>query len=290
MQRIKPAWRNAFKVLVGIALLAILVAAVEPEELLATVRGAAALPLAGAFAAYVAMNLLEGWRTQIVFDAYRLGFGTALRITLVGTFLGNFTPGMVGADLYKVYFLHKREKGFARPIALLLLLRVLGMIAVFALAGLGLAAGQGWPAEALGRSALLAGLTERARATARELRDAVRQIRAGQLAALAVLSAGVALTRALSLYLLARSFTEDVLFWDVAAVVALSVVANAVPVTIGGLGLQEGAVAAGLVLYGVARPDAVAVSLLNRVFVWIISIPGAVSFLRSRPERRETRE
>ena len=283
----KPAVKNGLKIAVGVALLALLLSAVEPRELLATLKSADPLPLAGAFAAYLAMNLFEGWRTQIVFERYRLTFGTALRITLVGTFLGNFTPGMVGADLYKVYFLHRRERGFARPIALLLLLRVLGMICVFALAGLGLLAGHGWRTEPLARSVLAFGLMDRVRAVVEELKDAVRQVRAPQLGALVLLSAGVAVTRALSLWWLVLAFTDGVLFWDLAVVVAFSVVANAVPITIGGLGLQEGAVAAGLVLYGVARPDAVAVSLLNRVFVWAISIPGAIAFVRSREEKEE---
>lgn len=280
----RPAVKNGLKIAVGIGLLALLLSAVEPRELLATIRSADPLPLAGAFAAYVVMNLFEGWRTQIVFERYRLTFGTALRITLVGTFLGNFTPSMVGADLYKVYFLNRRERGFARPIALLLLLRVLGMICVFALAGLGLLAGHGWRTEPLAGNALALGLGGRVRAVVEELKDAVRQVRAPQLGALVLLSVGVAIARALSLWWLVLAFTDGLLFWDMAVVVAFSVVANAVPITIGGLGLQEGAVAAGLVLYGAARPDAVAVSLLNRVFVWAISIPGAIAFVRSREE------
>jgi uncharacterized membrane protein YbhN (UPF0104 family) len=283
----KPAVKTGLKIAVGIGLLALLLSAVEPRELLATIRNADPLPLAGAFAAFVVMNLFEGWRTQIVFERYRLTFGTALRITLVGTFLGNFTPGMVGADLYKVYFLHRRERGFARPIALLLLLRVLGMICVFALAGLGLLAGHGWRTEPLVQSVLALGLGDRFRALAAELKDAVRQVRAPQLGGLVLLSVGVAVARALSLWWLVFAFTDGLLFWDMAVVVALSTVANAVPITIGGLGLQEGAVAAGLVLYGAARPDAVAVSLLNRVFVWAISIPGAVAFVRSKEKREE---
>ncbi|HSF39455.1 MAG TPA: lysylphosphatidylglycerol synthase transmembrane domain-containing protein [Thermoanaerobaculia bacterium] len=283
----KPAVKNGLKAAVGLALLALLLSAVEPRELLETLRNAAPLPLAGSFAAYLVMNLFEGWRTQIVFERYRLTFGTAFRITLVGTFLGNFTPGMVGADLYKVYFLNRRERGFARPIALLLLLRVLGMIFVFAFAGLGLLAGHGWRTEPLAGSALALGLGDRVRGIVQELKDALRQVRAPQLGSLVLLSAGVAFTRALSLWWLVLAFTDGLLFWDMAVVVAFSVVANAVPITIGGLGLQEGAVAAGLVLYGAARPDAVAVSLLNRVFTWLLSIPGAIAFARSREEKKE---
>ncbi|HKV08980.1 MAG TPA: lysylphosphatidylglycerol synthase transmembrane domain-containing protein [Thermoanaerobaculia bacterium] len=283
----KPALKNGLKVVLGLGLLALLLSAVEPRELLATIKNAAPLPLAGSFAAFLVMNLFEGWRTQIVFERYRLSFGTALRITLVGTFLGNFTPGMVGADLYKVYFLNRREKGFARPIALLFLLRVLGMIWVFALAGLGLLAGHGWRTEPLAGSALALGLGDRFRALFRELQEAVQQVRAPQLGALVLLSAGVAFSRALSLWWLILAFTDGLLFWDMAVVVAFSTLANAVPLTIGGLGLQEGAVAAGLVLYGAARPDAVAASLLNRVFTWAISIPGAIAFVRSKEERQE---
>ena len=278
----KPAVQNGLKIALGVGLLALLLSAVEPRELLATLKNAAPLPLAGSFAAFLVMNLFEGWRTQIVFERYRLSFGTALRITLVGTFLGNFTPGMVGADLYKIYFLNRRERGFARPVALLLLLRVLGMIWVFGLAGVGLLAGHGWRTGPLAGGVLALGIGDRLRAVVRELQEAVRQVRAPQLGALILLSGGVAVTRALSLWWLILAFTDGLLFWDMAVVVAVSTIANVVPLTIGGLGLQEGAIAAGLVLYGAARPDAVAASLLNRVFTWAISVPGAIAFLRSR--------
>jgi uncharacterized membrane protein YbhN (UPF0104 family) len=282
---VKPAWRTALKAAAGAALLASLLAAAGPARLLETLRTAAPLPLAAGLLAYVVMNLLEGWRTLIIFEGYGLTFGTALRITLAGTFLGNFTPGMVGADVYKVYFLNRREKGITRPVALLLVLRVLGAAAVFALAGIGLLAGHGWSAGG-GRSAALAGLTGRPRETLRTVGRALRQIRTAQILILAALSVLVAVTRALSLYFVARGFTGGIPFADIAVVVAFSVLGNAVPLTVGGLGVQEGAIAAGLVVYGVTRPDAIGIALVNRVFQWIVSVPGAVAFARSRPERK----
>lgn len=279
----KPAWRTALKAGLGAALLAVLLAAAGPQRLLATLRRAEPLPLLAGLTAYVLLNLAEGWRTKTVFREYGLTFATALRITFVGTFLGNFTPGMVGADVYKVYFLNRLEKGMTRPVALLLVLRAMGAAAVVALAGVGLLAGHGWAGT--GRSAVLAALPERVRETLRTVLHTLRQIRPGQILGLSALSVAVAVLRALSLWFLARGFTDGILFADVAVVVALSIFGNAVPVTVGGLGVQEGVIAAGLVLYGVARPDAIGISLVNRACQWLLSVPGAVAFARSRPAR-----
>lgn len=279
----KPTWRTALKAGVGAALLAGLLAAAGPQRLLSTLREAKLLPLLAGFGGIVLLNLAEGWRTRVVFRDYGLTFPTALRITLVGTFLGNFTPGMVGADVYKVYFLNRLEKGVTRPIALLLVLRAIGAAAVFSLAGIGLLAGSGWPGP--GRNVVLAWLPERVRETLHVVLQTLRQIRPAQTLTLAALSLVVAVLRALSLWFLARGLTDGIAFADVAVIVALSVLGNAAPLTVGGLGVQEGVIAAGLVLHGVARPDAIAISLINRVVQWVVSIPGAVMFARSQPGR-----
>lgn len=277
----KPVWRTALKAGLGAALLAGLLAAAEPPRLLAAFRGAEPLPLLAGLGAVILLNLAEGWRTRIVFRDYGLTYATALRISLVGTFLGNFTPGMVGADVYKVYFFNRLEKGVVRPVALVLVLRAIGAAAVFALAGIGLVAGSGWPAP--GRSAVLAGLPERVRETLRVVLHTLRQIRPAQILGLSVLSVLVAVLRALSLWCLARGFTDGIAFADVTVIVALSILGNAAPLTVGGLGVQEGVIAAGLVLLGVARPDAIGISLVNRIVQWTVSIPGAIVFARSRP-------
>jgi uncharacterized membrane protein YbhN (UPF0104 family) len=298
------------RVLSGVALLALLLFLADPGRLLDTLRSGDPLPAAAAAVPFAATILLEAWRIALLFEPYELGYGTALRVTLVSLFFASLTPGALGGEVYKVYFARGRKPGLARPIALTILLRLTGVCATLSLAVLYLAAyperiekgfqqarWSGPSRPVLGAAALLlaAGLglalaSPRGRALGRRawaaLTEALRslhQVRPPRLAGLALISLVIAVTRVVYFYLLARSFAPDLFLPDLAPVAAATVVAGAVPVTLGGLGTQEGVLAAGLVLFGLPYPAAVAASLLNRGFLWTAAAAGWTTMVKRPP-------
>lgn len=302
--------RLALKVLVAAVLLGLLLWMAEPARLAETLRGADPWSLALAFVFYAAMTLGETDRVQAAFASYGLKFGAAMRLNLVSTFLGNFSPGMLGADAYKIWFLSRLEKGLTRPLALTVVLRFLGTVTLLALAGIAVLAEPGpraalrevrWkevPAETFGPAlagvALLLGLAALAvlwrwrhalAERARTARAALALLRPAQLARITAVSLGVSIFRSLSLQYAVRSFAGDVSTGEAAVVAALSLILGSLPVSVGGLGVTEGATAGALVLLGVPQPAAVAAALVNRAFVWLVSAAGAVLFLRSRTAR-----
>ena len=97
------------------------------------------------------------------------------------------------------------------------------------------------------------------------------------------MSLGIALMRGLSLTLLVRSLGGSARFGDLLVVVALSVLASALPISPAGLGVQEGVLAGCLVLLGIAPSAAVAIALLNRSFIWLLAAIGGWVFTVSRP-------
>ena len=306
-----------FRLISGVALLTALLLLAHPGRFLAALRGGEPLPVAVAVVPFTAVLLLEAWRIALLFRPYDLDYATAFRMTLASMFFGTFTPGNLGGEAYKVYFAHNRVPGLARPMALTVLLRLTGFGATLALVALYCAA---YPERLLGArergllqahwsgpspgilaiAALLlaagAGfglarswggvLRQRARAALANAGQALHQIRPVRMAGLVLISLLIAAMRVLYLYLLACSFTKDLFLPDLAPVAAASLLAGAVPVTIGGLGTQEGALAAGLVLFGVPYPEAVAVSLLNRGFLWAAAAAGWAALSDSRPGAR----
>ena len=293
------------RVLLGLALLAAVIAAAHPREALATLRRADPLPLAGAAAGYALVVLCDALRLRAAFG---LGVGEALRLTLVGLFFGNFTPGMVGADVYKVTAL-ARGAGLARPLALAALLRVIGLLAVLlsALVALVLAPGRfatalappRWSAgsrplllalAALLALALLAAAwrwgqgVPRVRRFRAELAAALAEVSPGRLVHLGLLSLTIAGVRAASLLLLAASVGGAVRPAEAVVLGALSTVAIALPLSLGGLGVAEGALAAGLVLLGLPRPATVAAALLNRALLWAAAALGGLLLAARRRE------
>jgi uncharacterized protein (TIRG00374 family) len=297
--------------LAGVALLGLLLFLADPGRLLATLKRGDPAFAAAAALPFVAMLLMEAVRIAQVFEPYGLGWWNALRVTLTSAFFGSFTPGTLGGEAYKVYYVQRRLPGLARPIALTILLRLAGMAAILALA---LAYFAAYPARMLdaweqvhwsrsARSALAVAalllvavlgialatprgrsLVQRARAALLEAGRGLREIGPSRLAGLFLVSLLNAAARIVYLYLLARTFTPGVFLPDLAPVAAASTVAGVLPVTLGGLGMQEGVLAAGLVLMGVPYPEAVAASLLNRGFLWAAAAAGWATLAASRSE------
>ncbi len=309
----KPGVSRWLGIVLGAALLAVLLLLAHPGRLLATLRAGDPLPAAAAVVPFAAVLLLEALRIALLFEPYNLGYGTALRVTLASMFFGSFTPGTLGGEVYKVYFAHRRAPGLARPIALTVLLRLAGVGATLVLAALYCAvyperisgawgkelqqARWGGPSPAVLAAAaflLAAGaalglasprgraLWRRARAALAEAGRALRRIRPAQIPGLTLVSLLIAAARVVYLYLLARSFAPDVFLPDLAPVAAAGVLAGAIPLTLGGLGMQEGALAAGLVLFGLHYPEAIAASLLNRGFLWAAAAAGWVVVVSAR--------
>jgi len=295
--------RGWLRALAGLALLALVIAFARPREALAALRQADPLPLAGAAAGYAVVVLCDALRLRAAFG---LGVGEALRLTLVGLFFGNFTPGMVGADVYKVTAL-ARGAGLARPVALAALLRLVGLLAVLVPAVLVLFLAPGRFAATLQAPrwnvgarplflvllvlAVLLGLAavwrwgRRAPRVLRwrqELSSALVGVGRKRLALLVLLSLGVAGARAASLLLLAASVGGTggaggaVTAAEAVVLGAVATAAVALPVSLGGLGVTEGALAAGLVLLGLGRPASVAAALLNRALLWAAAAVGGV--------------
>ncbi len=299
----KSATSLGLRILTGVLLLAVLLVA-NPAPLLTALRGGDLARLAAAVVPFVAVLLLDALRFALLFEPYHLRYRTAVRVSLASMFVGSFTPGSLGGEAYRVYFLHRRAPGLVRPIALTVLLRLTGIGASLSLAGLYFAVYPGRIARgkdllqirwsetaqsAVGWIGLLlaAGLgvvmaSPGGRALCRRAGVALAEASKGarrplQLVGLALASLLVAAGRIAYLFLLARAFSPHLFLPDLAPVAAATAVAGALPITIGGLGTQEGALAAGLVLIGLPYPEAVAISLLNRGFLWSAAAAGWLS-------------
>lgn len=266
------------------------------------------LKAASAFA--IAVIVLEGARIKILFVDYGLNYPMAVKITLIGVFFGNFTPGMVGAEIYKVHFVHQLRAGFAKPLTLVAVLRLVGLaVTVFTtvlvlilcdihfepLSEFVTSASSSRSAMlAAGLAAVLAVLLGWAWRSGRMTRlfnlwqgmiAALKQIRASQLLGITGLSFLVLGARAAFLIWLVRALAGSLGPAEGLLAAAGSVLAGALPVSFGGLGVQEGALAGILFTLGTPESIALAVALINRLLIWLIALAGGLIFLLSRTSR-----
>ena len=297
------------QILVGLTLLTVLLSRVDFQELRRTLGNMDQTLLLWAFLSFAVMILLDGVRIAIAFRSYSLSLPAASKVNLVGLFLANFTPGMVGAELYRVYFANRLRKGLLQPITLAAAIRGIGMLTMLGLAALYVALSFRRLSTVLavpllevdpGRLKLLGGallflpllalllllpasrLRSRVFGLLGRMREVLQQLGFRAIAALVLVSSLMTAASCVSLHLLLRSLDTGAFLPDMILVTAFLTFASFLPISFGGLGVREGAIVLSLAAFGVASPQALTVALLNRVFLWALALVGGILFLAAR--------
>lgn len=256
------------------------------------------------------------WRSVGLAAGFRLTRWTAFRLQMASGFLGQILPGSVGADLLRGWFTWRLGHP-PGPVMLALLtdrtLALLGVVAI-GLVGLPHLIAVAPPAVAttvLGGAVVLVMLLAvsmlvgripvdrlplpaswRKHAMVRRLWGAVSTVTA-HLRSVATSrdgwiglghSVGVHLSTIAATILFARSIGLPLGWLDGLAIVPAAIVAAALPVSLGGWGVREGAMVAGFALLGFDPSAALLVSLLIGLSIAILSLPGGLFWLLLRGE------
>ena len=120
-------WKAGIKVLLGLGLLFGLMALVDFDGLVASIKAADQQLVLAGLLLFSMQGVFESGRLRIVFADYGIGFLGSVRLFLIGMFFGNFMPGMIGADVYQVYHMHRVRPGLLRPLSLSVFLRLIGL-------------------------------------------------------------------------------------------------------------------------------------------------------------------
>ena len=255
------------------------------------------------------------WRWVILLRATRqtITAGDAVRIHLVSSFIGNFLPAGVGADLARVYSVRQQTASTSGAAASVAVDRLFGLLSIGFVGVLGLlAAGSTASPQArllIGGGAVLIGLGtgvllwtdywlraalparwHETRIGARLLRmaDALSAYRGhgGALLAVAALSVAVQLLRIVQAYVLGLGIDIRIGFRYYLLFMPLSLIALMVPISISGFGIPQAVITALLHPRGVAEADGFALSTLIVLSGILANLPGAVLYLTrgaSRP-------
>jgi uncharacterized membrane protein YbhN (UPF0104 family) len=307
----------AIRIAVAVGLTALILWQADPRRVWEAAREARLLPLAAAVALVLADRALMAWRWLVLLrplaGARHLAAWPIMRIFFVSTFVGTFLPG-VGADAVRAWGLAREQVPSAAAIASVLMDRVLGVLSVLLMAGVGLTLASdllGDPSVllALGLSslvcigtglviftragsagrALLARLPwERARRTGNSLVSAIQDYAPASLELLQVTGGSVAVQvlRIVQAYLLGRALGIDAGLAVYFAFVPLILLVILVPVSVSGLGTGQVAFVWLFGRVGVGTPEAFALSILFVGLGVVGNLPGALLYLRgglSRP-------
>jgi uncharacterized protein (TIRG00374 family) len=313
---------TTLKVVVSLGLIAYLVSRVGVDEVVEALRSASAnyLYLLVALAIYFGAIALGSVKWQILLKAQGINvpLGNLLSFTFQGLFFGNFLPTNVGGDLVRGYDLARHTLLPAETAISVIVDRMLGLIAfIFVAVVMALlvvyTAGQAalWEVAVVAAIALLALSGIFALMLSHRLRRLI-----GRLFRLALLSRLAPLydrlSSALSAYrrsygALALSFCISILVLTIGSVVnylislslgggisllhiflftPLITFVLLIPISVGGIGLNQSAYVFFFNLVGVPEHKSLAISLVMQAIIIISSLPGGVLWWRKRSAKQ----
>jgi glycosyltransferase 2 family protein len=253
-------------------------------------------------AANVLIVAARWWLLLRRLDVEALSLGYAMVGTYASVFVGQATPGAIGADAVRGWLC------YGRGVALRLILMSLVTDRLLALLGLAAVAGAVWYWQfgALEQSAgryiaILAAIAVMAAAAALWLLPALTAALAGRWKLLHRINEILAIFRITALsragafglasscivvvltvnavMLFARGFGIALMPSVAYLIVPVAILLSSLPVSIGGWGVREASLSYGLVLFGIAADDAALLALALGIGLLLASLPGGIAML-----------
>jgi len=299
-----PAWRRwalwLVRLAISIGLLWLVLRNVDAAAIWKTAQSIAPLWLAAAVALVLVQNLINAARWQIIvrqIGGGRLPLGQVLRIYYAALFVNLFMPGTVGGDALRIWKAYDAGLPLATATNSVLLERSLSILGLIVMIGAGLPALRPLVGDsAAGAFALVVGagvfgivaLTALDRLPWTRLSPAVAH-RLGAFAAdlrllllrpwpcISALGLAIAahVMTVAAIYALARGVGASLGALDALVVLPPVLLAVALPISVAGWGLREGAMVAAFASLGIAAETAVLTSLLVGLLNMALSLPGA---------------
>jgi uncharacterized membrane protein YbhN (UPF0104 family) len=294
--------RFSIRLAMSLALIAIFLSRTSWEQLASMAHQVDLGPLILALVAFLIVAGLEIARLRFLFHTESVS--RLFRIHCVGHAIAFAGPGLAGADAYRALSLRGSAGSVLRSATLIVITRLIGIGLTLTSA---VAAAFVWPAlrthtSSLARlsvdfqpvSLLIIGVVASTIAIGaaapatrrwagrwiRDVHSTAASVSAFQWGQIAAVSGGIVACRAAVVQLLSAAVGAPTHFVPAVFAAGLATVAAILPLTLGGVGAREGALAVSLIWVGIPESVAIAIALANRAFLLLPTITGAL-FLRA---------
>lgn len=311
--------QNALKILVSLSLITYLLYNVDYDQFVRIIQQGDPKYFAFGLLVLMAGFFMQAYRLHILIRSLTTGLVHSLKIFFLGFFFNNLLPSSIGGDAVRMYYLKRSGNStWETPFSMLFFHRLIGFL-VLLTGGLiysffsfdkvkTLVADQlnlDFSASffkvfiTLGIlvALLIVGYFFR-----RKLKDFIRNcqwafnnLRVYEYIMVTGLAAAFHLFRMIAFYLFLIFFDQSIVFLDLIFVLFATAMIALIPISLGGLGVVEGTIAALLGIYGVIDSAAIGIALLNRGFLLMISVTGGFFYMLgnvnptpSEPEETKT--
>lgn len=261
------------------------------------------LSIIGAGIAFMALVVFQAVRLHSLGRQYWRSYWDGLSTVCIGYFYNSLLPTNVGGDAYKVLRLVDRGTSRSFGLAVAVVDRLSGLITimiagifsltVFSTESIQFKTPDGrvvlWILIAfvlvtgIGTFALwkVPKLRTKARAIVDRFILAVRDLGRLRVAESLMWSGVVLAARVAKFWLLLTAFGGEPTIWLAITMVLAINLSGLLPVSLGGLGVQESVIFGFAILVGLDTASSASVALLNRVFVWAIGLLGGGLMLKT---------
>lgn len=307
-------WRLAFKLVVSVGLLVLLFTRLGTDAAWRVVHTASWLLPVTAIALITLQTALSAakWHLLLRNEGRYISFVSLLKTYLIANFLNLFMPGVIGGDAYRAVRTGRQTGGIAQALPSIVLDRVTGTLALFAVGLLGLTAFVApqylWLVTVAGVLLLVLGyalvrgplrrLCERAKPGAW---FGLPRLATGVVAALnptaallwvIVIALVFQFNTVLINWLYSALIGIDVPFSKLLLIVPIVYLAEAVPISIGGLGVREGTFTVMFVQLGLPAEQGLMLGLTVSMMRYVAGIVGgtmlALDTFRPAPRATES--
>lgn len=307
-------WALAVKILVTLAVLGLLATKADWSGMLARIAGADPAWLAAGFTAkfFSVVFSAERWRDALHAAGERVSRWLAMRLMFAGLFFGQVLPGALGGDVVRGWLTYQGGGSSSAVVLALVMDRLLALIGCIVLLFVGLphlvvtappaVAWAGPAAVLLLATGLVTGLqVDRIplpgllrRPPVLALQALVARLRRAMLSRWALVglmhSTAVHLCTIFAVIAYAHALGIPLSALDALAVVPMTIFAAALPISLNGWGVREGAFVAGFALYGLGAAEALVLSLMIGLSVTLSSLPGGLLWLGLSGRRTKAAE
>ena len=256
------------------------------------------------------LTFVNAWRWGFVLRALAAGVPFNFRVSncFIGQFFNQTLPSTIGGDAIRIWLLTRTEMSLRTAANSVLIDRFAGLFALLLIA----LAGLPWLAELHASEAAIASVAGAASIGLIAIgvllvldRLPTRLLHLRPVAAAATLSSdarasmlnrrtgpvvvGIAISVQMGVsvvvWMIAQSLGASLTLANCAVLVPLVMVVSAIPISVAGWGVREGAMVAAFALAGVQTEDAFAISLLFGLAAIVSGLPGGLLWLRTRKAR-----
>ncbi len=320
VNKVRPKPRKmaslALRLVVGIAITALLVWQADFSQLLATLSRLDPSWLAMSFAVQLLAKVVWALRWSVLLEIFhlRVSFLRLVKGTFVGIFFSNFLPTSIGGDLYRSYWILDDKQLYPKSIFIVFVERLIGIIslAYVAFPPFLWLLSQGLQSPDIGLlilltlallctsvlalhptvfdffNRLLSKRIDWLSKNRRQISEALHILhRAGAARwRVVLLSVAVHLVGIMFFYCIGRALHLPMSLWHYFVIVPLTVVVTVLPISFNGLGVREGAlvVLTGAFAAGTSPSEAIALGLLSSAVGTFVSLFGAVFYISGERE------